>query len=124
MTTLFPASSAPAPGAGPTYRGLSRTYKLAPCVLTVEDLRRLFNELNERTQEAIERQGSSVVAPPGQDASEFRRRMVEATPLTMMVFGGGGEQVILNAVEAIQPGVLPDLIRVIVYDSAVNFQTQ
>jgi hypothetical protein len=46
------------------YRGQYRIAKVPPCLITRDDLRKLFTELDERTSEALEKHLAIVHRPP------------------------------------------------------------
>lgn len=115
------------PTQGLTYRGVSRTTQPPACTLTLDDLKKLFVALNDRTIEAATRQLATVQRPPETPEAEFarmRQEAISASGLTLLVFGQAGEHVVITAPEAIDATVLPDVITTISFDSALSFNAR
>lgn len=103
------------------YRGLHRTTRIPPCAISIDDLRRLYAELNGKTLEALERHLATLQQPPEGDQEQFEKMKEEARregTLTVTVQGRDGEQMIAPSDEAFASGRLPDKIDWVVFDSA------
>ena len=115
------------PIAGPAYQGLSRSVRVPACVLSVEDLRRLFVDLDACTREVTAAQIDGLQVPPGTAPADFARLKQEAKAeagLTMSVNRRNGEQIILHTAAAISSEVLPPALLKITFDSAPRFNMQ
>src|SRR5262245_1994734 len=123
------ASKGPQDSTVPTvqYRGLYRFERIPACVVSVADMRRLYFELSEKTQEALERQLATYQKPPGTTAEEFeafKEKVRKVGGLTVMVFGGHGEQLLSNETNPFEEDILPDVINSIVFDSSESLKSQ
>ena len=61
------------PIAGPAYQGLSRSIQIPACVLSIEDLRRLFIDLDALTREVTSVQIDVLQQPANTTAEDFAR---------------------------------------------------
>jgi hypothetical protein len=112
---------------GLTFRGISRSLRVPPCSLSLDDLKKLFGELNEQTLRAAERQYSLIQRPPETQEPEFTRlksEAIAASGLSLVIIGTAGEQIVVTAPEAIEPSILPDGISSINFDSALSFNAR
>lgn len=103
------------------YRGTYRTIKIHPCAVTIEDLRKLYTRLSEKSSEALEAYLSSNNPQPGQDPQQLENLKDEARRiggLTVIIIGSNGEQIVDTRVEALSGVGLPDTITSITFDSA------
>ncbi len=115
------------PIAEPAYQGLSRTIQIPACVLSVDDLRRLFIDLDARTREVTAAQIDGLQLPAGTAPADFARVKEQAKAeagLTMFVNGRNGEQIILHTATAITREILPHTLLSITFDSAPRFNMQ
>ena len=115
------------PIAGPAYQGLSRTIQIPACVLSIEDLRRLFIDLDALTREVTSVQIDGLQQPANTTPADFSRLKEQAkreAGLNMFVQGKNGEQVILHSAAAITREILPDALLAITFDSASRFNMQ
>ncbi len=116
-----------APIPAPAYQGLSRTIQVPACVLSVDDLRRLFNDLDAWTREVTAAQIDGLQQPAGTTPEDFARQKRDAKAeagLVMYVYGRNGEQIALHTAGTITPEVLPHALLSIIFDSAPRFNTQ
>jgi len=60
-----------APMPGPAYQGLSRTVQIPACVLSVDDFRRLFVDLDALTREVTGAQIDLLQPPAGAAPADF-----------------------------------------------------
>src|SRR6266566_3837016 len=100
-----------APMPGPSYQGLSRTIQLPACVLSIDDLRRLFVDLNTLTREVTEEQIDALQLHAKSEAG-----------LTMFVLGRNGEQIAIEAAAAITREVLPASLSNISLDAGARYK--
>lgn len=103
------------------YRGTYRVLKIEPCAVSVDDLRRLYTRLSEKTSEALEAYLRSINPQPGQDPQQLDNLKNEARNiggLTIIVIGANGEQIVDTRIEALSQDDLPDKITSITFDSA------
>jgi hypothetical protein len=115
------------PIAGPAYQGLSRTIQIPACVLSIEDLRRLFIDLDALTREVTSVQIDGLQQPANTTPADFNRLKEKAkreAGLNMFVQGKNGEQVVLHSAAAITREILPDSLIAITFDSAPRFNMQ
>jgi hypothetical protein len=111
----------------PVYQGLSRTIEVPSCVLSIDDLRKLFADLDALTREAIGKQIDGFVQPVGMSASDFansKSQVKKESGLTMYVFGKHGEQIAITSPAAITRDALPDRLSTVTFDSAASFKIQ
>jgi hypothetical protein len=112
----------------PPYRGLIRTAKIPPCVVSLDDVRRLYADLNARTIDALDRHLRGLVRPPDMQQDQFdeiKRRALDEGGLTVTVQGAGGEQIIAgSAEEGLAREKLPEKIQWVVFDSAAAMKMQ
>lgn len=104
-----------------TYQGLQRQTPLPSCVLNRDDLRTLFRRLQEKCAEGIDLQIATWERPedtPPDEWEKLRNRAREATNLTAMVFGAGGQQLVTTEEDGLLDRNLPDHITSVVFDSA------
>ena len=115
------------PIAGPAYQGLSRTIQIPACVLSIEDLRRLFIDLDALTREVTSVQIDGLKQPANTTPADFKLLKEQAkreAGLNMFVQGKNGEQVVLHSAAAITREILPDVLVAITFDSAPRFNMQ
>ena len=115
------------PIAGPAYQGLSRTIQIPACVLSIEDLRKLFIDLDALTREVTGVQIDGLQQPANTTPLDFKRLKEQAkreAGLNMFVQGKNGEQVVLHSAAAITREILPDGLLAITFDSAPRFNMQ
>jgi hypothetical protein len=110
-----------------TYRGLSRTSKLPTCVLSPDDIRRLYTELDAKTMEVLTRHLDGLHRPADMEAETFEGLKQEALRdghLTATVQGSDGEQVVTRSVDGLADTNLPEKIAWMTFDSAAAMQAQ
>ena len=116
-----------APMPGPAYQGLSRTIQIPACVLSVDDFRRLFVDLDALTREVTSVQIDLLQLPAGVAPADFaslKQKAKAEAGVVMYVYGRNGEQVALHAAATIIPEVLPDRLANITFDSGARFKIQ
>jgi hypothetical protein len=111
----------------PAYQGLNRTIEVPSCVLSVDDLRKLFADLDALTREATGRQIDGFVQPIGMTPAAFatsKSQVKQESGLTMYVFGKHGEQLAITSPAVITRDALPDRLSTVTFDSAGSFKLQ
>lgn len=106
------------------YRGLFRAATVPPCLVSLEDLQRLFTELNTKTAEALERHLATLIQPPEMQPEQFSALKEEARrvgTLTVTIQGADGEQIIGTSDDVLKAN-LPDSIDWISFDSAASLK--
>jgi hypothetical protein len=58
-----------------TYRGRYRIGKVPPCLITQNDLRRLYTQLDARASEALEKHVDSLTRPPGMEEQTWSQTL-------------------------------------------------
>jgi len=95
--------------------------------LSIEDLRRLFIDLDALTREVTSVQIDGLQQPANTTPADFNRLKEQAkreAGLNMFVQGKNGEQVVLHSAAAITREILPDALHAITFDSAPRFNMQ
>jgi hypothetical protein len=108
----------------PAYQGLSRSSRIPACVLSIEDLKRLFNELDTVTREVnVAQIDEGMKAAPVTVAADWERltAVKKDVGVTMFVQGRNGEQLVLFDAATINRETLPDKIDVITFDSSHRY---
>jgi hypothetical protein len=103
------------------YRGTYRILKIEPSAISVDDLRRLYTRLSEKTLEALGAHLGSINPQPGQDLQQLEKLKNEARSiggLTIIISGANGEQIVDTRIEALSNDDLPDNITSITFDSS------
>jgi len=103
------------------YRGTYRILKIQPCAVSIDDLRKLYTRLSEKTSEALEAYLGTINPQPGQDLQELDKLKDEARNiggLTIIIIGANGEQIVDTRIDALSSDDLPDKITSITFDSA------
>jgi len=96
-------------------------------VLSIDDLRRLFVDLNTLTREVTGAQIDALQLPAGTEQrsfAELQKKAKSEAGLTMFVLGRNGEQIAIEAAAAITREVLPDSLTNITLDSGARFKMQ
>ncbi len=108
-----------------SYRGRFRIARVPPCLITRNDLRRLYTQLDERASEALEKHIAILKRPPSLEEQAWNRTLQNLrhdARLTITVHGADGEQIVARSVEAISDDELPDRITLARFDSAAALQ--
>ena len=108
------------------FSGLTRTARPPACVLTLEDLRRLYTELDRKSVEALEKFLSAQVRPPTTAASDFEKLKQQARDLghvTVTVTGYSGEFLVARSADVLSTEYLPHRLRSVSYDNTTGLQT-
>lgn len=114
-------------GTGFAYRGLYRTTKLPTCVVTRDDIRRLYTELDQKAVEALRRHLEGLPRPRDVEEAQFEELKAQALVdgrLTATVQGADGEQLVTRSVEDLVDSNLPDRITWLTFDSAAAMKAQ
>lgn len=111
------------------YRGLSRTTPIPACVISGDELRRLFKELNEKSQEATEKHITAHRDKKPPDISDERwaaltEEVRSRGVLTVIVIGLDGDTLITESAEALSEEKLPDRVATVTFDSANSLQLE
>lgn len=112
--------------AGHSYRGLRRETPVPCSKVTRQDLRILFARLEQKADEGVESQLNQAELPDDTTEEEFeeaKSQFRDASKLTAMVFGEGGEQMLTTTEDGLTDRNLPDRISSIVYDSSSAVKT-
>jgi hypothetical protein len=107
------------------YRGRFRSAKVPSCLLNREDLQRLYNELDARTVEALDRHIAGFQRQPNvseESFNETRQRLRSSARLTVTIHSRDGEQIVSRSVAALSNESLPDRITLLNFDSAAALQ--
>lgn len=107
------------------YRGLYRTTPIPACVISEDELRRLYGELNAKAQEATEKHIAAQRKPADMDDARWAELLQEARirgVLTTAVFGLDGDQMMTESPEALSEDRLPDKVASVHFDSAAGLQ--
>jgi len=108
-----------------SYRGLYRTSKILPCLITRDNLRKLFTKLDDRTSEALEKHIALLQRPATMEERQWNsmlQNLRHDARLTVTVQGANGEQTVARSVEALSDDELPDRIAFVRFDSAAALQ--
>ncbi|MBW3569561.1 MAG: hypothetical protein KY467_00520 [Gemmatimonadetes bacterium] len=105
------------------YRGLTRMSPIASCVLSIQDLQRLYRELDAKAQQAMEKHLAALKRAPDTSEEEWDALLAEGRRVghvTVSVLGSRGEQIMASSIEALDPTGLPAQIQQITFDSAAG----
>jgi hypothetical protein len=108
-----------------SYRGRFRSAKVPPCLISRNDLRKLYTQLDARTSDALEKHIAGLHRPPDMDEQAWNRTLHNLrhdARLTITVQGADGEQIVARSVEALSDDQLPDRITFARFDSAAALQ--
>lgn len=108
-------------------KGTTRNFPIPSCSLTADDLRRLYQILEKKVDEARDRQIAALQQLPEQTVAEFeqfKENVRSALKLVVRIQGRTGEWTAAMTVEALQDDSLPDTITGVVYDSAFLFRSR
>lgn len=108
------------------YRGRSRSASIPACMVTKDDLRRLYRSLDEMAREALERQLDEWERPPDKTEEEFhalKEKVREVGALTVVVRGGRGEEFITTSREILKDTELPKTITSVTFDSSLALRS-
>ena len=109
----------------PFYRGRYRTARVPPCLISRNDLRKLYTQLDSRTSEALEKHLATLVRPPNVEEHAWNRTLQNLrhdARLTVTVQSPDGEQIVAHSIDALSDDVLPDRIMLARFDSAAALQ--
>jgi|GEM_PF-1565839 len=107
------------------YRGLYRLIRIPSCAVSVSELRRLYNDLSEKTKEALEKHLSSLPTPTNEQRGQFENLKNEVRAigrLTVTVIGANGEQTVDTSVVPLNDDQLPDIVTTIVFNSSAALE--
>src|SRR6266849_10902116 len=86
------------------YRGLFRSTKIPPCLVSLDDLRRLCAELDQKTREALDLHLATLTQPPDMQPDQFENLKQEARrvgTLSVTINGAYGEQIVSGCGDAL-----------------------
>lgn len=109
------------------YRGLFRQARLPACVISVQDLRRLYSDLSEKAADALERHIASAPKPEessDEDWEALKNRIRSIGRLTAIVIGANGEQSVDQSSIPLEDDQLPDRITSVTFDSYSALQRE
>ncbi len=107
------------------YRGSYRNDKLHPCKLNIEELRKLYVDLNRNTSEALEAYLDTVQPRQGEDPVHIENLKEEARRiggLTIVIIGSNGEQIVSSSIDVLSKDSLPEKITSISFNSAAGLK--
>lgn len=116
----------PSPRDPATFRQLSLTGGIPPCTISIEDLKRLYAELEQKTREAFDRYAAGIQRPADMPQEEFQRyrdQTAELAHVTVLVLGAEGEQLAATTAEMLERVHLPERINAVTFDSGVALQS-
>jgi hypothetical protein len=128
MTSSTPqptGAAAPSVLPGFQYRGLSRNAPVVPCVLSMVDLRRLYNEFGPMARDAMSRHIDEIARSAHQTEEEFAAGLELTKSLgivTVAMEGMDGEQIVYSSAQALEEAALPHRLKQITFDSAAAIQ--
>jgi hypothetical protein len=105
--------------------GLSRSAQPPACVLTIEDLRRLYAELDKKASEALEKFLAAQVRHPGTPETDFeqlKQQAREAGRITVTIAGDSGELVVGRSTDVFSAEYLPHRMITVAYDNTSGLQ--
>jgi hypothetical protein len=108
-----------------SYRGRFRSAKVPPCLISRNDLRKLYALLDVRTSEALEKHIATLQHPPGVEEKAWDRELQNLrhdARLTVSVHSADGEQISARSIDALSDDQLPDRITLARFDSAAALQ--
>ena len=108
------------------YRGTTRHLDLPSCVLTPNDLRRIYRLLEPKASEAAERQVSSLILQPGQTQAQLDaiKGQVRAALKLVIRLQTASEWVNGTTIDLLDDEQLPDGIVRIEFDSAFLYRSR
>lgn len=107
------------------YRGTHRILKIKPCTITLDDLRKLYTQLDKKTSEALEVYLDTLKSNPNDDPKQLEKLKSEAREiggLTIIITAKNGEQVVDTNIDALTDNEIPDDIVRIKFDSSAALQ--
>jgi hypothetical protein len=107
-------------------RGTTRQFTLPSCVLTLNDLRRLFRLLEQKALEAAERQVATLVLQPGQTPAQLREVQVAVrSALTLVIrLQTASEWINGTTIDLLNDEQLPDGLLRVEFDSAFLYRSR
>lgn len=115
-----PAGQAPVAG----YRGLLYRPRLPSFHVSLEELARLFRELEEKTSESVELQISNWAKRPDQTDQQFEAIKADARhagKLQVVIIGAKGEQIVAFSADALTAADVPDTVQTVNFDSNAGY---
>lgn len=120
-------SETPKPSKGAlAYQGIYRSTPVPSCVLSRDDLIRLYEELAEKAREGLESSLKGATRPADTSEEEFEELKEEAREvgrLSALIYGADGEQIAVSSLDDFRSQRLPDEIASITYNSATSLET-
>ena len=105
------------------YRGVSYLTRVPTCVVSLNDLRRLYRELDDKTVEAVNKHIAGLQRPPHlseEQATAAIAVMRHVGRLTVFLYGASGEQIVSASPDALRDEQLPEKLSTVIFDSAAS----
>lgn len=121
--TAIAPQAKPAPVA---FSGLSRSAQPSACVLAVDDLRRLYVELDKKAVEALDKFLAAQVRNPGTSEADFeqlKQQARDAGHVTVSITGDSGELVVARSADVFAPDYLPHKFVTVAYENTSGLQS-
>lgn len=115
------------PALPPVVRGTARQLQIPSCLLTPNDLRRLYRTLEQKAAEAADRQVATLTLQAGQTQQQFdalRSQVRTALTLVLRVQTGSGEWVGGTTMDPLTDEQLPSRIVKMEFDSSFLYRSQ
>lgn len=120
-------SSPPSPTNPLVVQGITRVFPISSCCLRGDDIRRLYQILASRAQEAAARQSAILQPQQGQTPQQFQQfqqHVKSLLELVVRVQGANGEWTAGTSPQPISEDSLPTSVTTIEYNSAFLFRSQ
>lgn len=107
-------------------RGTSRRFVIPSCLLTPNDLRRIFRLLETKAAEAAERQLATLTIQPGQTPAQFQelKNTVSSALALVVRLQTNSEWINGTTVDLLDDEQLPDGIVRVEFDSAFLYRSR
>lgn len=108
------------------YKGLNLKTFIPSSVISIDDLKNLYNQLDAKAGEALEKMISESKKPADQSEEDFNNLKEQARDvghLTVIIHGGDGEQIVKSSKEIFEKQYLPESINTIIFDSSAGLET-
>ena len=117
---------APAKQPPVAFSGLSRSAPPPACVLGIDDLRRLYVDLDRKASQALEQFLAAQVRNPGTSEAEFeqlKQQARDAGHVTVTISGGSGELLVARSADVFGKDYLPHRLVTVAYDTTSGLQS-
>ena len=108
------------------FSGLSRSAQPPACVLAIDDLRRLYVDLDKKASQALEQFLVAQVRNPGTSEAEFeqlKQQARDAGHVTVTISGGSGELLVGRSADVFGKDYLPHRLVTVAYDNTSGLQS-